>query len=449
MPAVLAVVGLHRLRDEALGLPVPSIPFQRDPTLAGVTLVEPGASRRPGRTLHLRDGRILDEGVTGDRLAGEDGFAGRFVLPGLVDLHVHLPPPGTPDERAFYGLLFLLHGVTAVRDTGSFRGASLALAEQVEDGGAAHPRVFACGPFLDGEEPRWPGSRAVSGPGDAEAAVDTLVRRGAHCAKLYNGLDAATAEALQAAARERGLPVVAHVPGALPLASLAGSEVQHLMGGPNCWAWLGPAEIQLYVDRSRAHGITHTPTLVLFSAAARWQAAFRRPPLPFAGLARHWRPAPGRNCPDDPPLQLAAMRRLVGALHRAGVPIRVGTDTPLSGLVPGAALHAELAELVAAGLTPEAAWRAATRGAGEALGQEGIGRLVPGAAADLAIFREDPTVDLAALATLEAVVVRGRLYRRDDLVGAVSSVAWRFEGTWSRLYTAAVHALAALAGYGA
>ena len=101
------------------------------------------------------------------------------------------------------------------------------------------------------------------------------------------------------------------------------------------------------------------------------------------------------------------------ALHAAGVPVLAGTDTMNPFVVPGASLHEELRLLAGAGLGAEGALAAATRGAAAALGRPDLGRLAPGAAADAAIFREDPTRDLAALDSLEAVVAGGRLLSRD------------------------------------
>jgi imidazolonepropionase-like amidohydrolase len=110
----------------------------------------------------------------------------------------------------------------------------------------------------------------------------------------------------------------------------------------------------------------------------------------------------------------------VKELHDAGVPIHVGTDTMNPFVVPGASLHEEMWALVEAGLTPEQAWIAATRGAAKALRQPHLGVVRLGAPADLLIFRDDPTHDLNALHSLEAVIAAGRLYPRDVLEEGVA-----------------------------
>ena len=121
------------------------------------------------------------------------------------------------------------------------------------------------------------------------------------------------------------------------------------------------------------------------------------------------------------------MKRTVRALRSQGVPVLVGTDAGNPFVVPGASLHQELRLLVDAGLTAEEAWEAATRRAGEVLGRRGLGTLRPGAPADLLIFREDPTRDLAALSTLEAVVAGGRLYPKPALDQALERQRAHFE----------------------
>jgi len=117
---------------------------------------------------------------------------------------------------------------------------------------------------------------------------------------------------------------------------------------------------------------------------------------------------------------LPVMMRVVGRLHAAGVRIHAGTDVPSPLVVPGSSMHEELRLLVASGLRVEEAWAAATRVAGESLGVPDLGTLRAGAPADFLLFRDDPTVDLRALATLQAVVAQGRLYPRADLEAAIA-----------------------------
>ena len=126
------------------------------------------------------------------------------------------------------------------------------------------------------------------------------------------------------------------------------------------------------------------------------------------------------------------IRRVVGRLHRAGVRILAGSDGPGNpSTTPGVSLHEELHQLVSSGLTPEEAWAAGTRHAGEFLRLPLLGTLQKNAPADILLFREDPTRDLSALSTLEAVAANGRLYPKEALDEGVARHKRYFE---SRLF---------------
>jgi imidazolonepropionase-like amidohydrolase len=421
--------------------------------LAGLTVVNPGEGRETGLAIEVRGDRITRISAVPLPGASPD-YAGSFALPGLVDLHVHHPPALAVGQRELFDLLFLAHGVTSVRDTGSFDGRLLAYRRRIDAGELVGPRFFACGAILDGDPPGWPGARPVPDPARAEAAVARLAAEGVDCVKVYNHLDEPTFVAIREASAARGLPVVAHVPELVPFDRLAGVEVQHLMGLTEDWAALSEQEIDHYVFHSLRFGIAHTPTLVVFARAARLGDTGALAADPAARLLPRfyrellWDPARNplvlRLTPGDwrdlgP--RFAGMGRVVRRLHESGVRVLAGSDTMNPFVVPGAGLQAELVHLAEAGLGLEGAWAAATRHAGDALGVPGLGRLAEGAPADFAVYGEDPSRDPAAFASLRAVVARGRLYRRADLEIAIARRRGRLDG-W--LYSGAFQAAARL-----
>jgi imidazolonepropionase-like amidohydrolase len=220
------------------------------------------------------------------------------------------------------------------------------------------------------------------------------------------------------------------------LEDLGGTELQHLMGAVEHWDAVQPTEIEDAVRTSVARDIQHTPTLVAFVRAAELEHHTDDSQDPMAALMPRyyrellWNPGANPRVYDLVPgdwatlhQRIGTMKILVRRLHRAQVPILVGTDTPNPFVIPGASLHEELALLVEAGLEPEEALEAATRRAGEALDVPKLGALEVGAPADLLVFREDPTRDLAALATLDAVLAQGRLYQTDDLEQAIAQMS--------------------------
>jgi imidazolonepropionase-like amidohydrolase len=432
-----AALALH----SALRPPRPLAPPPPGVALSGLVLVEPGLGRRADVTLVARGDRI-EEVADGARPGASGAFAGRFALPGLVDLHVHHPPPALPGQRALFALLFLAHGVTSVRDAGSLGGALDGHAREIARGALPGPRTFACGPIVDGPAPLWPGARAVAAPDEAGPLVDELAAAGAACLKLYNELDAPTFHALVSAARARSLPVVAHVPWSLAFEELPGGiEVQHLMGLASDWHGTGAPEIERYAAYSTRMGIAHTPTLVTYLRAARLDepAALAADAtarlLPRLYRERLWRtrdnPLLGLLIPggaEEARARVELMRAAIARLRAAGVAVRAGTDAINPFVVPGASLREELSALAGAGYTPEEVLALATRGAGEALAVPELGGLRPGAPADVALYREDPTRDLAALDSLEAVVAAGRLYTVEDLRAAAERLRAHADG---------------------
>jgi len=393
--------------------------------LTGVQLVNPGLERLPGRTIHVQGDRI-------DRIDATPGeappgpWAGRTVLPGLIDLHVHHPPALAWGEPQLFSLLFLAYGVTTVRDVGSVMPRALDRhARAIAEGRRPGPRTLRCGPFVDGAPPDWPGARVVHDPAEAERAVREVAEAGYDCVKLYNKLDRESLAAALGTAAELGLPVVAHVPHSVPgIDSMQGAEIQHLMGLVERFSRPPEERIDAYVGTSVRLGLTHVPTIVAFARAAEIPGArpdetdpvlLRMPSYQRDILWRRDGNPLARHLGEAALGRPALMKQVVRRLHAAGVPVLAGTDTLNPRVVPGASLHEELAHLVDAGLSPEEAWVAASRGAGAALGVPNLGHITPGAPADLLIFRDDPTRDLAALDSLEAVVAAGRLYPRAAL----------------------------------
>jgi imidazolonepropionase-like amidohydrolase len=448
LAAALSLAVLH-LAAGPPGLPVPP----RGLELSGLTLVNPGQPSLPGRTLRAEGGTIVEISTDATPTASS-AYAGAYALPGLVDLHVHHPPVLAWGERELFALLFLRHGVTSVRDVGSFGGGMLEQRRRVREGELAGPRIFACGPIVDGEPPGWPGARVALDAEEARAAVSALVEEGSDCVKIYNSLSFGAFAALQEEAARSGLPIVAHLPDAVPLEALRGVELQHLMGlaeGPK------DAAVRAYVERSHRIGLPHTPTLVAFARGAQledYEALLDDPAARL--LPRHYRELLWN--PDANPLvawlepegfgelpdRYDLMQRAVAELHARGVSVLPGTDTMNPFVVPGAALQEELHHLAGAGIAPAEVLEIATRRAGERLGLPGLGLLHLGAPADFVLFRDDPTRDLRALDSLEAVVADGRLYSRERLDEAIRRQLAYFDGpVYSTLYRAAARVLIA------
>ena len=410
-------------------------------TLNDVTVIQPGVSRAEHQRVVVEGGAIRSI-----EPAAPDGgpWSGAFVLPGLVDMHVHFPPSTLPGQTELFAFLFLYHGVTTVRDAGDVDGTATDPARRgVAEGRFPGPRMLACGLFVDGDPPLWKNSLVARNPEEGRRAVATIAERGYDCVKAYNGLDAETLAAIREAAAERGLPVIGHVPRQVPYEEARLTDAQHLIGiapppdDPDLrfpliltqWEKLDDVRLDALIAESVRSGIANTPTLVTVDRLIHSEDYARMLQEPDLQLLPRfyrdvvWNPQGGTSVAGElSPAGFAmvrrafeTMKRTVHRLHEGGARIHTGSDTLIAFVVPGASLHRELRLLVDAGFTPEQALALSMRDSAADLGVPGLGELAPGAPADLLVFSEDPTQNLDALDSLVGVMRDGRLYPRAAL----------------------------------
>jgi cytosine/adenosine deaminase-related metal-dependent hydrolase len=429
----------------ALRLPEPPPPAKTF-SLVDVTLIEPGVARRAHQTLSVRRGSIrqVRPAASADDAGLFGELKGTFVIPGLVDLHAHLPPDNALALTPHAGLLYLAHGVTSVRDAGDVDGTAIPAARRFRREGYPGPRVFACGPFVGGARARWKNTVILERPEDAEAVVARIAAQGFDCVKSYDGLDVPRIRALEAAADRHGLRVIGHVPEGLAYEEALVRDVQHLLGVPPPgslphahildrvadWHAVDDARMDVVVRATLEHGLINTPTLVsthqllLYEnyRVARDDAEVRLLPRLYRDVVWH----PRRGLPVyrelASPMWLAKLKdayakklQLVRRLHEAGAELRVGSDTQQPFVVPGASVLEEMRLFRSAGIGVEETLAIATVRAAAALPKARLGMLDVGAPADFLVLRQDPTRDPEAIRSIEAVVVRGRLYTRDQL----------------------------------
>ncbi|MGH0029475.1 MAG: amidohydrolase family protein [Myxococcota bacterium] len=430
-----------------LALPEPGVVF------TDVTLVEPGFGRREHRQLVIEGDSIARIGEPLHE--PDDPFAGAFVLPGLNDLHVHFPPAAIPGQTELWSFLFLMHGVTGVRDAADVDGTATRPAiDGIRSGAFPGPRVRSCHRFVDGDPPLWGNSIVVRNPEEGVRAVEQLVAEGADCVKAYDGLDAESLAAVLDEAHSEGLPVIGHVPRAVPFEQALLDDAQHLIGvrarrpderrfpfNQVHWQDVTDERIDFVIEQSLIHDLAHTPTLVTTERLARYRSYETLLREPDAALLPRfyrevlWNPdggvtPAGAMGPDDfdaVDRALEAKLRTVKRMHDAGVRLHTGTDSLVYFVVPGASLHRELRLLVRAGLSPDQALALSTQASAEALGVPSLGLLRVGAPADLVVFRDDPTNSLDALDGLLAVVRDGRVYTREAMQAQLERYRAHFE----------------------
>jgi len=427
-----------------------------DFVLTDVTVIEPTLSRDTKVTLRVVNGGIQRGSDRIDGAVAIPELSHTYVLPGLVDMHAHLPPDTPLKLSGYYSLLFLAHGVTTIRDAGDPDGTAVPAARRaIEDGEFPGPRIVSCGPFVAGAEPRrWPNTEIVDEPGDAEHIASKIARAGHSCIKAYEDLSVEKIVALKAAAQRHGLQLIGHVPSRLSYEEALIPDVQHFFGVPPAeslrrdhvlnrtadWQDVDDARLEAIVQTTLDHGIINTPTLVSshrlllyrdYEAAKNDPAVVLLPRI-FSDVV--WNPVSGipfwREIGDFlPSLEEALSKKLdlVGRLYRAGAKLQLGTDTQQPFVVPGAGFQEEMMLFVRAGIPLEEVWAMATWKQGETLMPD-LGRLTDGAPADLLVFQEDPTQSLEALGTLVAVVAQGKLYLREEIDRSVERYRAHFRG---------------------
>ena len=401
--------------------------------LSGVTVIQPGETRRTGQRVVVEGdaiASIVDEAAHGGP------YAGAYVLPGLIDLHAHFPPASPLGGGDLFPFLFLSHGVTSVRAAGDIDGtADPPVRSGIAEGRFPGPRVFSCGVFVDGPDTIWANSRVLTDPDQAPALVAELAQK-QDCIKAYDGLSPEAAEALHHAARERGIPVIGHVPRGARFVDAHLDDAQHMMGmafaegddrpfpqSLGAWRDLGDADVDAIVRASVGQQKALTPTLVVIERMSRGDDHDALASEPDARLLPRvyrelvWGPRTDLTAGHYSAIRdaLRVEQHVVRRLFEAGATLHMGTDPLVFFVVPGAGLHRELRLYAEAGIPLEDTWRIATAANGAALPLDRLGRLEPGAPADLLVFRRDPTRDLDALASLEAVIAQGRLYPRAAL----------------------------------
>jgi imidazolonepropionase-like amidohydrolase len=418
--------------------------------ITGVTVINPARERRSGATIEVSDGAIA--AISDASAAPASEYAGCFALPGLIDMHVHLPPHNALKLTVGTSLLFLAHGVTTLREAGDIDGTTVEAARQLlrED---THPvpRVYFCGPFICAGKAPFKNTILLedASPAAAEAAALRVKALGASFMKFYEGLTEPMIRELERAGAKHDLKIMGHVPAGLSYEEARISEVQHFLGVPELSTLEGPdlinrasdwhavdeRRMDAIVETSLKFGIANTPTIVTSQKmlcyrdyeAARGKPEFSMVPPFYLDVVWHpeFLPAGLRFTGDYMERQvapaIAKKQRLTKKLFDAGAKLFLGTDVALPFVVPGKSLQEEMALFVGAGIGLEQVWKLATADAADRLGVSALGRLQNGAPADILLFRRDPTERLENLSSLEAVIAAGKLYRVSELKRAVQA----------------------------
>jgi imidazolonepropionase-like amidohydrolase len=392
--------------------------------ITNVTIIDvSNGGRQTGMTVVTKGDQIaqIGSGISIPSGAAQVNGTGKFLMPGLWDMHAHHQATGIESED-----LFIANGVVGSRDMGADLDFILPLRDRIRRGELLGPEIVAAGPMLDNAPPDWPFRRTVKTAAEAREAVRDLKQRGVDFIKVHDHTPREVFFAIADEAPKVGLSFAGHVPGEVTVEEAAGSgmkSIEHLAnfrvfiecGGES----YDTVRCQPLFDKLAAKGTWQTPTLAFMQALPE---VFSGKPLPHAEYAsatliEFTRRNQEGSKPDA--RMLAAFRSLgktsmsaVRDLHSRGNRLLAGCD----GLVPGFCVHDELQTMTEAGLSPLQAIQTATINPAAFLGREKTqGTIEVGKRADMVLLEADPLIDIQNTHRIDTVVVRGRLVSKPEI----------------------------------
>jgi imidazolonepropionase-like amidohydrolase len=410
---VTAFVGVH------------VIPMDEERILENQTVIVEGdriTTVGPASEVTIPDGAIRIDG------------SGKYLMPGLAEMHGHIPPTAAnADFIESVLFMYVANGITTVRGMlGSPN--QLELRAQAKAGTLLSPTLYLAGPSFNGN--------SVSSPEQARAMVRTQKQEGWDLLKIHPGLTQAEYDAMAETANELGIRFGGHVPSDVGLihALDKGQEtfdhldgyIEYLNGdtGP-----LTDEQLAEVVNRTREAGAWVVPTMVLWETlfgVVDLETLSNFPELKYmpSSTVQSWIQT-HKNRLSNPQLDLATSKtvidnrmRLLAALHKGGVRILMGTDAPQQFSVPGFSLHRELVRMADAGMSPFEIIKTGTVHVGEYFkAQDTFGQVAEGHRADLILINSNPLEDVSHIKDRSGVMVRGRWLAEAEIQNKLAEIA--------------------------
>lgn len=389
------------------------------------------------QTVIVQNGKIAQIGAAADVAIPDSAeqivAPGHYLMPGLADMHTHVKI-GTIDDSESNLLSYIANGVTTILNMGDYNRDILDIRKRVRDGRLIGPNIFAAQFARAPQDGGTPGFAIVSNPDEGRRAVQLAKLSGYDFIKVYNGLSTATFDVITEEARVQNLPVIGH--------GVRQPGMEYILR--NGMVMVAHAEEFIYtlfnnsINTSRIPGATSlvaetgayvTATLSTYERIAQIFFANQQNQNPVNKFLSE---APARYL--DPQRknawqnyyensyqttagnifpQLEFQKQFIKAFHDAGVPLLLGTDSPvIPGLFPGFSIHDEIRLFAEAGLAPDQILRAGTANAAAFIARyvpdaEPFGTVAVGQRADLVLLKENPLENLETLKRRAGVMARG------------------------------------------
>jgi imidazolonepropionase-like amidohydrolase len=405
--------------------------------IVGGTLIDgTGAAPVPDAAVVIQNGRIVAAGPRSKVKIPKDANVvdahGKTILPGLWDMHAHF-------EQVEWGPIYLAAGVTTVRDCGNEFEFITAVRDAIAQGRGLGPRLLLAG-IVDGSSTYTIGVERVDTPEQARMWTDRYHAAGFQQMKIYSSVKLEELKIVADEAHRLGMTVTGHIPEGLnayqaveagqdqinhigyiadimkaPLSENA-SRLDRFKAGANIN--LESPEAKKALTFLKDHHTVVDPTIAL---SEFFTATTAKPPASFEPGVNKVAPELAEQLTDvAPPNDRSEIGEkvfekelaIVGALHRAGIPIVAGTDQT----VPGHSLHREIELYVQAGFTPMEAIQAATIVSARAMGLEKeSGTVEKGKRGDLILVNGNPLEDIHQIRNVEYVITNGTMFHTAEL----------------------------------
>jgi imidazolonepropionase-like amidohydrolase len=387
------------------------------------------------QTVVIRDDRIVSVGK-GKAPAGAtiiDG-SGKYLIPGLAEMHGHIPPPNAPPGMIEDVLFeYLANGITTVRGMLGHPG-QLELREKAKRGELVSPNLYLAGPSFNGQ--------SINSPEEAIEKVRAQKKEGWDLLKVHPGLTRAEYDAMARTAREEKIRFGGHVPdevGLLHAIEMGQETFDHIDGyveylegdkGP-----VDAKKLAEIVKKTKDAGAWIVPTEALWEVllgaidlkTLRAYPELKYVPQSTVDAWTRFYNERAQNLVPEAAKQIVANRLVIlKALSDAGVKILMGTDAPQQFSIPGFSLHRELQRMRDAGMTPYQILVSGTRNVGEYF-KDASGTIEPGKRADLVLLSANPLTDIANVEKIEGVIVRGRWLPRIELDARLAKIEGKYK----------------------
>lgn len=416
-----------------------------------------GDGLMPNQTVLVKNGKIQKVGpvtkVRVPKTAMQIDGEGKFLMPGLAEMHAHIPTPRDGDDTRVKEVLFLYlsQGVTTIR---GMLGDPyhLGLRKQAAAGTVLSPRIYTSSPSVNGN--------SVQTVEEARAKITQYKTDGYDFLKIHPGLSMEVFNAVAATADKVGIPFAGHVPlqvGIERAIDAGYASIDHLDGfleglvsesadvkmdqngffGYNFTEVADVSKLSKLVARAKAKGVWFVPTQTLMT---RWfsptkpEVIGNEPEMQYMPSATlyQWRLNKNRmldNASYDVKRWeafVALRQKIMRNLHRSGAGLLLGSDAPQVYNVPGFSIHHELQDMVDAGIPPLAVLQSGTANPAKFFRQEGeYGTVVKGAAADLILLEANPIQDISNARRQVGVMTAGRWMTKASIDARLAEIASR------------------------